>query len=100
MPEVRASPRIFVELSLVTLNVDQPRTMAYTLADIPHDHTGSSGRLLVGDVNAITGSKKRKRSEIAVAVNHQGVNIYDVLALVLSIRNDWANGFLRSYRQS
>lgn len=73
--------------------------MSYTLAEIPHDPTGSSGRILVGDVNAVADSKKRKRSEIAVAVDHQGVNIYDVPALFLSIRHDGANDISRSYRQ-
>ena len=28
----------------------------------------------------VNGSKKRKRSEVAVAIDHQGVNIYDVPA--------------------
>lgn len=67
----------------------QLRTMIekpYTLADIPHDLTGPSGRILIGDVHAIAGSKKRKRSEIAVAIDHQGVNIYDVLAWVFTRR--------------
>lgn len=71
----------------------------YTLADIPHDPTGSEGRILVRDVNAIAGSKKRKRAEIAVSIDHQGVNIYDVLALVLDSRHDFANGLPRSNRQ-
>jgi tRNA(Phe) wybutosine-synthesizing methylase Tyw3 len=62
----------------------------YTFADIPHDLTSSSGRIRVVDINAITGSKKRKRSEIAVAVDHQGVNIYDVSTLVHSMRHGWA----------
>jgi len=62
----------------------------YTFADIPHDLTSSSGRIRVVDINAITGSKKRKRSEIAVAVDHQGVNIYDVSTLVHSMRHGGA----------
>lgn len=51
---------------------------SYVLADIPNDLVGSAGRVLVEDVYAIAGLKKRKRSEIAVAIDRQGVNIYDV----------------------
>lgn len=63
---------------------------AYTFADIPHDLTSSSGRIRVVDINSITGSKKRKRAEIAVAIDHQAVNIYDVLTLARSIHHGWA----------
>lgn len=51
----------------------------YTLAEIPRDITGASGNILSGDVFAVTGSKKRKRTELALAIDREGVNIYDVL---------------------
>lgn len=51
----------------------------YVLAEIPKDITGATGHILTGDIHAIAGSRKRKRSEVAVAIDHQGVNIYDVL---------------------
>ena len=50
----------------------------YVLADIPHDITGSPGSILAADVLAITGSKKRKRPELAIAIDRQGISIYDV----------------------
>lgn len=50
----------------------------YLLAEIPQDLTGSPGNLLAAEVYAIAGSKKRKRSELALAIDRQGINIYDV----------------------
>ena len=50
----------------------------YVLADIPHDITGSPGSIHAAEVFAVAGPKKRKRSELAIAVDRQGVNIYDV----------------------
>ena len=50
----------------------------YLLADIPHDITGTPGSILAADVLAVTGSKKRKRSELAIAIDRQGINIYNV----------------------
>lgn len=50
----------------------------YLLADIQQDFTGKPGNVLATDVLAIAGSKKRKRSELALAVDRQGVTIYDV----------------------
>lgn len=56
----------------------------YLLADIQQDFTGKPGNVLATDVLAIAGSKKRKRSELALAVDRQGVTIYDVsIRLVL-----------------
>ena len=51
---------------------------AYKLAEVPRDLTGSVGQIQTSDVYAITGSKKRKRSELAVGIDRQGVNIYNV----------------------
>ena len=50
----------------------------YLLADIPNDITGLSGNILATDVLAIAGAQKRKRSELALAIDRQGINIYDV----------------------
>ena len=56
----------------------------YVLADIQHDITGSPGSILAADVFAVAGSNKQKRSELAIAIDRQGINIYDVsLRLVL-----------------
>ena len=50
----------------------------YTIADIPPDLKGSTSETFASDVYAISGSRKRKRSEIALAIDRQGVNIYNV----------------------
>ena len=50
----------------------------HTLADIPQDLTGSAGQIFAADVHTFTASRKRKRSEIVTAIDHQGLNIYDV----------------------
>lgn len=50
---------------------------SYTLADIPPDLTGL-GRIRTADVYAVAGTTRRKRSEIAVAIDFQSINIYDV----------------------
>lgn len=50
----------------------------YLLADIQQDLTGIPGNVLATDVLAVAGSKKRKRSELALAIDRQGINIYDV----------------------
>ena len=43
----------------------------------PIDH--SNGRYVVGEVfGGVPGSKKRKRSELVVGVDGEGVNLYDV----------------------
>lgn len=49
----------------------------YLLADIQQDLNGLPN-ILATDVLAVAGSKKRKRSELALAVDRQGINIYDV----------------------
>ncbi|CAD6567307.1 MAG: hypothetical protein ASARMPREDX12_000198 [Alectoria sarmentosa] len=50
----------------------------YLLAEIPQDLNGLLGNVLAADVYAIVGSKKRKRSELAIAIDRQGINIFDV----------------------
>ena len=50
----------------------------YRIAEILPDLTGSTGKILANDVYTVTRSRKRKRSEIALAIDRQGVNIYDV----------------------
>ncbi|KAH0544366.1 hypothetical protein FGG08_001507 [Glutinoglossum americanum] len=49
----------------------------YTLAQLPHPVAdGFKGRFLAADV--LSGSKKRKRPEVAVGIDGEGINIYDV----------------------
>jgi len=51
----------------------------YVVASLPNPIDHSNGRYVVGDVyGGAPGSKKRKRSELAVGVDGEGVNLYDV----------------------
>lgn len=52
----------------------------YTVATLPQPIDRKDGRYVVGDVHGgAPGTKKRKRSELAVGVDGEGVNLYDVL---------------------
>ena len=50
----------------------------YILADLQQDLTGLPRNVYFTDVFAIAGSKKRKRSELALAIDRQAIDIYDV----------------------
>ena len=57
----------------------------YILADIPQDLTGSIGRVLTANVYGLRGSSFRKRPEIAIAIDRQVINIYNVGTLCTDI---------------
>lgn len=68
-------------------NFELPVTMSskislqtpYVVAPLPRPIDRATGRYVVGDVyGGAVGSKKRKRSELAIGVDGEGVNIYDV----------------------
>ena len=64
---------------LQTVNITETMIhKPYHLADIPHDLTGLPENVFAADVLAVTGYRKRKRSELALAIDRQGINIYDV----------------------
>lgn len=51
----------------------------YIVASLPRSIDHSSGRYVTGDVfGGAPGSKKRKRSELVVGVDGEGVNLYDI----------------------
>lgn len=51
----------------------------YVVASLPRPIDHSNGRYVVGEVfGGVSGSKKRKRSELAVGMDGEGVNLYDV----------------------
>lgn len=52
------------------------------LADIAPDLSGSEGQILTAVVYSVTEAKKKKRSEIVAAIDHQGVNIYNVFRTI------------------
>ncbi len=55
-------------------SIEEPQT----LAEIPRDLTGSLGSILASNVCAVAGQQKKKRHEVALAIDRQGVNIYNV----------------------
>jgi hypothetical protein len=49
------------------------------VASLPRPIDRSNGRYVVSEVyGGVPGSKKRKRSELAVGIDGEGVNLYDV----------------------
>ena len=52
----------------------------YTIASVPNPLDRENGRTQACIVYGIRSSKKRKRHEIAVAVDGEGVSIYNVSA--------------------
>lgn len=58
----------------------------YVLATLPRPLDPKLGRYVVGEVYGTSeGSKKRKRSEVAIGVDGEAVNIYDVSLDMLSL---------------
>lgn len=53
------------------------------LAQLPRPLHAATGRTLIGDVYSIADAKRRKRYEVAVAVDGEAVNIYNVRTLLL-----------------
>ena len=59
------------------------------VASLPQPIGHVKGHYKVGDVyGGAPGSKRRKRSELAVGVDGEGVNLYDVSALFLPNKVD------------
>lgn len=48
------------------------------LAQLPRPLHASTGKTCIGDVHSLADAKKRKRYEVAVAVDGEAVNIYNV----------------------
>ena len=48
------------------------------LTKLPKSFANEKSRVHTADVHSITRGRKRKRSEIAVAVDNEGINLYDV----------------------
>jgi hypothetical protein len=51
------------------------------LAQLPRPLHAATGKTRIGDVNSLADAKKRKRYELAVAVDGEAVNIYNVRSL-------------------
>ncbi len=51
----------------------------YIVAALPHPIELSQGRYTAGEVyGGVPGAKRRKRAELAVGIDGEGVNLYDV----------------------
>lgn len=48
------------------------------LAQLPRPLHASTGKTRIGDVHSLADAKKRKRYEVAVTVDGEAVNIYNV----------------------
>lgn len=68
-----------VDLNLVCAAMDlQPPSV---LAQLPRPLQSLTGKTQIGDVFSLAESKKRKRYEVAVAIDGEAVNIYNVRIL-------------------
>lgn len=50
----------------------------YNLVEFPKNLIAPNGNILVADVIGLVGVRKKKRSELAVALDNDSVNLYDV----------------------
>lgn len=53
----------------------------YTIASIPEPLDSTYGRVQIAPVNGVKNSRKRKRHEVAVGIDGEGVNIYNVMII-------------------
>jgi hypothetical protein len=60
------------------MSFDKEIGSPFTLASLPRPINTTGGRTQAAGVCSISGSKKRKRTEIAVGVDGEGVLIYSV----------------------
>ncbi len=58
----------------------------YTLAELPKNLITPKGKILTADVYGLVGSKKRKRSELVVALDNDSVKLYDVRCTDMEIK--------------
>lgn len=63
----------------------------HIIAEIPQDVTGSLGKIQASNVCTVAGVQKKKRSEIALAIDRQGLNVYDVQVLQVLNRESIAD---------
>lgn len=71
----------FYRVDLLVLDEDELVKMIqkpYTLVELPKNPIAPNGRTFASDIYALVGSKKRKRSELAIALDNESINIYDV----------------------
>lgn len=59
------------------------------LAKLPKPVNAKEVKPLSASVQGLVGGKKRKRSELAVAIDTEGINLYDVSLFRRSITGVW-----------
>jgi hypothetical protein len=60
----------------------------YTLASLPTPLDSKNGQIRASTVTCLTRGKKRKRAEIAVAIDGEGLNLYSASAVKKRIQ-EW-----------
>ena len=50
----------------------------HVVAELPEALGSGGGRSLAANIYSLVGGRKRKRSELALALDNQSVNLYDV----------------------
>lgn len=56
----------------------------FSLASLPRPGAGTAGRTQAAGVYSISGTNKKKRAEVAVAVDGEGISVYSVCILHIS----------------
>lgn len=52
--------------------------MMYKIAEFPQSLAKPDGNILVAPIYGHSGSRRRKRSELTIALDCEGINLYDV----------------------
>jgi hypothetical protein len=68
------------------MSSDQPIGAPFTLASLSKPISSTNGHVHAAGVCSINGVKKRKRTEIAVGIDGEGVSIYSVCTVRLARR--------------
>lgn len=70
------------------------------LAQLPRPLQGSTGKTQIGEVYSLSDARKRKRYEVAVAVDGEALNIYNVRMVFVSVMRLVLNRVYRSKHPS
>lgn len=62
------------------MSSDQPIGAPFTLASLSKPISSTNGQVHAAGICSVSGIKKRKRTEIAVGVDGEGVSLYSVCA--------------------
>lgn len=86
-PDGSRRPQLLQHAGLANnMSFDQPIGAPFTLASLSKPISSSNGRVHAAGVCSISGIKKRKRTEIAVGLDGEGVSVYSVCVIYMSAR--------------